>query len=224
MAILNPVVAKFGLIAGQVQAVYTCPAGTSYSIVDVNFFKNDTSQDALIEIALSTQTDPAQLTSVDYFIDDISLIGNVNSAELSKVVVGPNQILYVKVISGPTINVRVTGVEQVNSKIAAAGRLAAASIPGVNQTLVYSNAIPSVSYISTSITVFNTNTTTQATIEIWITSSPTPSDSDKILNVNIPAQDTTILENLVLAPNESIYVRSSQANSEYFVNGMVVLS
>lgn len=224
MGVLNPVVSKFGITAGQVQQVYQCPAGKSYSVIDVNFFKDDTTQDALVEIALSTVSNPASLTSVDYFIDDISLVGTVNSAELSKLVVGPGQYVYVKSISGPNINVRVSGVEEVNTKVAAAGRLAAASIPGTTQTLIYQNATGGVAYISASVTIFNMSATNTCTSELWITTSPSPSDADKCLKIDIPAQDTTILENIMLAPNESVYYRASQPNSEIFINGMVVLS
>lgn len=224
MGVLNPVVSKFGLTTGQVQQIYQCSPDKSYAVVDVNFYKDDTTQDSMVEIALSTESNPANLTSVDYFMDDIALIGNVNSAELSKIVVGSGERLYVKAISGPAINVRVSGVEEVNSKISKAGRLAAASIAGVNQTLIYQNLTPGVAYVSASITIFNTSTTNTSTTEVWITSSGSPSDADKLLKIDIAAQDTTILENIMMSPNEQIYYRASQPNSEIFINGMVVLS
>lgn len=224
MGVLNPVVANFGLTTGQVQQVYQCPADKSYAVIDVLLFKNDITQDSLVEIALTTQSNPGSLTSVDYFIDDISLVGTANTAELNKIIVGPGERLYIKTISGPTVNARITGVEENNTKVVKAGRLAAASVATTTQTLVYQNAISNVAYISTSLTLFNTSTTNSATFEVWATRSASPIDSDKILNVSVSPQDTCIIENIMLAPTESIYFRSNQPSAEYFLNGLVVLS
>ncbi len=222
MATLNPVVSKFTLSNSTVTQIYTCPTGKSYAIIDMTFFKANTTQDAIIAVALSSNSNPANLTSVDFFVDDIALLGQVNSGELSKVVVGPGEYLYVQKVSGPTVNVRVSGTEDAsNTKVLKAGRLAAASISGTNQTLIYQNTIPNALYVSASTTIFNTSAST-ATITVWITSGTTPSDNDKVLQLDIPSQDTAILENVMLAPNEKIFVSSTQPNTEYFINGMVV--
>lgn len=224
MAILNPVVSKFTLTAGVPQEVYVCPPDKTHAIVDVNFFKDDLNSDAVIAIAMSSDSNPANLTSVDYFIDDIQLISTVNVAELNKIIVGQNERLYIKVMSGPDIIVRVSGVEENNPKVIKAGRLAASSIAGTSQTQVFVNTYSSVSYISASVTIFNTSATNNATVEAWITSAGTPAISDKILKIEIPTQDTTILENVLLSPNERIFVKSSEPNTEYFINGTVVSS
>lgn len=222
MGILNPVVSKFTLTQGNAQEVYICPATKSHAVVDLSFFKDDSNSDALIAVALASESNPANLTSVDYFIDDIQLIGTVNAAELNKIVVGQGERLYIKVISGPDIVVRLSGVEENNPKVLKAGRLAASSIGNTAQTQIYSNAIPNTAYISCSVTIFNTSATQNAVVEAWISTSATPSASDKVLKIEVPLQDTTILENILLAPNEKIFVGSSQADTEYFINGMVV--
>ena len=222
MGILNPVVSKFSLVAGVPQEVYSCPAGKSHAIVDVSLFKDNLGSDALIAVALSTESNPANLTSVDYFIDDIELIGIVNSAELNKVVVGQGERLYLRVIQGPDVVVRVSGVEENNSKVLKAGRLAAGSIAGTAQTQIFNNNQPNTAYTSASFTIFNTSTTTNAEVQAWITTSATPGTSDKVMKITIPFNDTTIVENLLLAPNEKIFVQSTQINCEYFVNGIVV--
>ena len=222
MGILNPVVSKFSLTAGVPQEVYSCPVTKSHAVVDLSFFKDNLASDALIAVALASEPNPANLTSVDYFIDDIELIGIVNSAELNKVVVGQGERIYLKVISGPDVVVRLSGVEESNPKVLKAGRLAAAGVAGIAQTQIYANAIPNVSYISTSVTIFNTSSTTNAQVEAWISTSPTPAASDKVLKITIPFNDTTVLENILLAPNEKIFVQSDTPGCEFFVNGIVI--
>lgn len=222
MGILNPVVSKFTLTAGVPQEVYICPSSKTYSIIDLTFFKDNLNGDALIAAALSTESNPNNLTSTDYFIDDIQMTGAANSAELSKVIVGSGERLYIKVVSGVDIVVRLTGVEENNPKVLKAGRLAASKISNTNQTQIYSNTFSNVSYIATSITIFNTSTTQNAQVEVWISTSNTPSSSDKILKLDVPFEDTAILENILLLPNEKIFVKSSIANTEYFINGTIV--
>ena len=222
MGILNPVVSKFTLVAGTPQEVYVCPGSKTHAVVDLSFFKDDLGGDALIAVALASESNPNNLTTVDYFIDDIQLVGAVNSAELNKVIVGQGERLFIKVVSGVDIVARLSGVEENNPKVLKAGRLAASSIAGTAQTQIYSNALPNVAYISASATIFNTSATENAQVEAWISTSPTPAASDKVLKLEVPFSDTTILENILLAPNEKIFVKSSVTDTEYFVNGIVV--
>lgn len=222
MGILNPVVSKFTLVAGTPQEVYVCPGSKTHAVLDLSFFKDDLNGDALIAVALSTESNPVNLTSVDYFIDDIQLVGAVNSAELNKVIVGQGERLFIKVMSGVDISARLSGVEENNPKVLKAGRLGGSSIAGTAQTQIFNNALPNVAYISCSATIFNTSVSENAQVEAWISTSLTPSASDKVLKLEVPFSDTTILENILLAPNEKIFVKSSVANTEYFVNGTVV--
>jgi hypothetical protein len=222
MSLLNPVVSKFTLTQGLPQEVYSCPVGKSHAIVDLSFFKDDLANDALIAVALATESNPANLTSVDYFIDDIELVGIVNSAELNKVVVGSGERLYLKVMVGPDIVVRMSGVEEANPKVLKAGRLAASSISGVSQTQIYASVLPNTAYVSASITIFNTSATNNAQVEAWITSSASPSSTDKVLKITIPFQDTTIIENVLLGATEKVFVQCDLTGCEYFVNGVVV--
>jgi len=222
MGILNPVVSKFSLVAGVPQEVYSCPVSKSHAVVDLSFYKDNLSQDALIAIALTTESNPANLTSVDYFIDDIELIGVVNSAELNKVIVGKGERLYLHVLQGPDVVVRLSGVEETNPKVMNAGRLAASSVAGTSQTTIFDNNAANAAYTSCSVTIFNTSANSNAEVQAWISSSATPGASDKVLKITIPFQDTTILENILLAPNEKIFIQSDQPNSEFFINGLVV--
>jgi hypothetical protein len=222
MSILNPVVSKFSLTAGTAQEVYSCPVSKSHAIVDLSFYKDNLAQDALLAIALTTESNPANLTSIDFFIDDIELVGVVNSAELNKVVVGKGERLYLKVVQGPDVVVRLSGVEETNPKVLNAGRLAASSVTGTTQTQIFNNNAPSTAYTSCSVTIFNTSATLNAEVQAWITSSATPANSDKVLKITIPFQDTTILENILLAPGERVFIQSDQPSSEYFINGVVV--
>ena len=222
MSLLNPVISKFSLTAGIPQEVYACPVTKSHAIVDLSFFKDDIVGNALIAVALSTESVAANLTSVDYFIDDIELIGIVNSAELNKVIVGRGERLYVNVMSGSPIVTRISGVEEANPKVLRAGRLAAANVSGITQTQVFHNTIPNTAYITVSLTIFNTSPTTSAEVQAWISTSFTPGATDKVMRITIPAQDTTIVENVLLAPNERIFIQSSVPNCEFFVNGVIV--
>lgn len=222
MGILNPVVSKFTLVQGVPQEIYVCPGSKTHAVVDLSFFKDDLGGDALIAVALASESNPANLTSIDYFIDDIQLVGAVNSAELNKVIVGQGERLFIKVMSGVDIVARLSGVEENNPKVLKAGRLSASSISGTAQTQIYANALPNVAYISASATIFNTSSTENAQVEAWISTSGVPAASDKVLKLEVPFSDTTILENILLAPNEKIFVKSSVTDTEYFVNGTVV--
>ena len=222
MGILNPVVSKFSLTAGVPQEVFSCPVTKTHAVVDLSFFKDDLANDALMAVALTTESNPANLTSVDFFIDDIELIGMVNSAELNKVIVGAGERLYLLVVTGPDIVVRLSGMEENNPKVLKAGRLAAASIAGVAQTMIWESNVPNTAYTAASVTIFNTSADNNASVQAWISSSATPSASDKVLKITIPFEDTTIIENVLLAPNEKVFVQSDQPNTEFFINGTIV--
>lgn len=223
MSLLNPIVSKFTMAAGVAQEVYACPVTKSHAVVDLTFFKNDTTTSSMIAVGLSTESNPGALTSVDYFIEDIQLVNEVNSAELTKVMVGAGERLFIKVLSGTDVSMRVSGVEETNSKVAKGGRLAALSVPGTTQVKIFDPvAYTTAAYISTSVTVFNTSATDNALVEVWISSGETPTAVDKVMMITIPFQDTTIVENVLLLPTEKIFVASSVAATEYFINGVVI--
>lgn len=222
MAILSPIIAKFSATVGVPKEVYSCPAGKSHAIIDLSFFKDDTVGTSMVTVALSTDANPANLQTVDYFLDDIEMSGTFNLAELNKIVVGAGERLYVKVLSGPDVSVRVVGMEESNPKILKAGRLGASVVSGTSQTQVFYNNLANNAYTSCSVTLYNASATNSAEISAWISTAITPTAADKILKFTIPLQDTTILENVLLAPNERIFIQSTQANAEFFINGMCV--
>ena len=222
MALLQPFSSSTILTAGVPQEVYACPSNKSHAIVNVNFFKTQVTSDALIEIALSTSSDPNSLTSVDYFIDDIELIGNVNSAELNKVIVGRGEKLFVRVVNGPDIAARVEGMEEDNPAVLQAGRLSAMATTGTSQATIYTNNLENASYTSASITIYNADAEDDATMKMWITKKETPSTEDQVFGVVLTPEDTIIVENINLLPEEKIVVQSSTPNAEWFVNGIVV--
>lgn len=223
MGILNPVAANLAVAEGVTQLVYTCPGTKSHAILDLSFYKDNVAVDAMVQVAISTS--PAgSLTSVDYFIDDLGLIGTNKNAELTKVVVGTGESVYVKVVTG-AVSVRVTGMEELNTKVAAAGRLAAGNIAAAStQTKAFSTAAVGAAYSTISATVFNTHATNSANVKIWVSSSVTPAQVDLLVDTTVLANDTIIIENIMLLPNESLFVQTDQTNSEWFVNGFVVLS
>lgn len=222
MGILNPIAANFAVAEGVTQLVYSCPAGKSHAIVDLSFYK-DNDADSTIQIALSTGN-AGSLTSVDFFLDDVVLIGTNRNAELTKVVVGPNENLYVKLVEGSS-NVRVSGIEEANPKVGKAGRMSAGNIAAANtQTKIYENATTGAAYAAASITLFNSSLTVDAIMDLWVTNSATPGTPDKIMHIPVVANDTLVLENITLLPTEKLYVQSDQANTEFYVNGLVVIS
>lgn len=223
MSLLNPIVTKFSMAAGVAQEVYACPNTKSHAVVDLTFFKNDTTTSSLIAVGLSSESNPGALTSLDYFIDDIQLVNEVNSAELTKVMVGAGERLFVKVLSGTDVSMRISGVEETNSKVIKAGRLGASTVAGTTQTKVFdASTYANAAYVSTSVTIFNASTTDNSKVEVWISSTDTPTDTDKVMMITVPMQDTTIIENVLLLPNERIFVGSDLVNVEYFINGVVI--
>lgn len=222
MALLQPFSSSTILTEGVPQEVYACPSNKSHAIVNVNFFKTQVTSDAIIEIALSTSSDPNSLTSVDYFIDDIELIGNVNSAELNKVIVGRGEKLFIRVVNGPDIAARVEGMEEDNPAVLQAGRLTAMATSGTSQATLYTNNLENASYTSASITIYNADAEDDANMKMWITKKETPSTEDQVFGVVLTPEDTIIVENINLLPEEKIVVQSSTPNAEWFVNGIVV--
>lgn len=222
MGFLNPVVSKVAPNTNTPVEVYYCPPGKSHAVVDISVLKPGFTGTSLIGLAVTTAADPATLTSVDYFIDDIELLNTVNSAEVHKVIVGSGQRIYAKLMSGDAFNLRLTGVEENNSSVLAAGRLAAMSVPSTNQTKIYETLTSGVSYVSGSLTIYNSDAVNQADVLVWVTSGASPSAGDQCSAVRINATDTVIIENMMLKPEEKIFVQSTQANTEYFFMGMVV--
>lgn len=221
MSSLTPVISKFTLIEQEATQVYSCPVGKTHAILDISFFKDDDTQDSLIAIAISENNDASTLTTVDYFIDDIELIGSVNFAELNKLVVGTGQKVYIKVMQGPDVSIRIAGVEENNLKVLKAGRLAGLATPTINQTQIYHNNTAAASYTAASITIFNVDAG-NCLVEGWITSSVSPNAGDKFLKLSIPSEDTVIVEAILLAPNERIFFKSDKVGTEYFVVGTVI--
>lgn len=221
MSILNPVISKFLLTVNNPVQVYSCPVDKTHAILDVSFFRDSDDGDSLIAIAVSDTNNASSLRTVDYLIDDIELIGSVNFAELNKLIVGAGQKVYIKVLKGPNVSIRLAGVEEKNPKVLKAGRLAAVTVPGVNQTQIFHNNTPASAYTAASMTVFNTNTD-DCVVEGWITNSATPSAGDKFIKLTIPSEDTVIVEAMLLAPDERIFFKSDKANTEYFIVGTVI--
>lgn len=222
MAILTPVKSKFTLTKGTVQELYSCPADKSHAVLDASFFRNLITDDTFVEIALTTKTSPAQLTSLDFFLDDIEMSGSVNFVELSKFIVGPGEKVYARVWEGDDVNIRITGMEETNPRVLQAGRLGAQYGPANESVVVYTADTPGTSYVSCSVTIYNPDEDESAEVEMWITSNNTPTDVDKILRFNLTPEDSSILENVILHPGEKIILRSDIENSEYFINGTVV--
>lgn len=222
MSLLNPVVSAFTITSATPVEVYVCPAGKTHAIVDLSFLKDDLTTSSLIAVYLAAESNPAALTSVDSFIDDIELVGTQNSVELSKVVVGQGQRLYVGLVTGTAISVRVSGMEENNAFILGAGRLAASSVAGTAQVQLWHNNAPTTAYASVSITAYNSSSTTEAVTELWVSDTDTPTAARKVMNARLTPQDTTIVENVTMRPGERLYVRSSVANAEYFVNGVII--
>ena len=222
MSILNPIASKFVIDTGVAQEVYFCPVGKSHAIVDVSFLKDSFTGTSVISVALTKESNPANLTTVDYFIDDIDLVDEVNSAELNKLIVGSGERLIVKVLQGPAVSIRLSGVEENNPKVLRAGKIVATVVAGTSQTLLYFNELPSVSYVSTSVTMYNPSPTLTAEIDVWISTQAVPTATDKVLKIKITPQDTTIIENILMLHNEKLFVRSNQIDCEYFLVGMVV--
>ena len=222
MSLLNSIASSTTISSSTATEVYICPAGKTHAIVDLSFLKDDLTTSSLVAVGLSTESNPAALTSVDFFIDDIEPVGATNSLELSKVVVGQGQRLYVKLSAGSPVHVRVSGMEENNAMVLTAGRLAATAIANTAQTQLWHNNIPNTAYASVSVTAYNVSTTTEAIIEMWVGSSAIPTDNQKVTHVRVPASNTTIAENLTVLPGERIFVRSNLPGSEFFINGIVV--
>lgn len=224
MAILTPFEAKFKLTEGVPVELYSCPEDKSHAFLDATFFRELLDTDTFVEIGLSTKSSAAQLTSLDFFLDDIELAGGVHNAELTKLVVGPGERVYARVWEGEDVNVRVTGVEEDNPLILKAGRLGAKYSGEDVKEVVFDNILAGTAYTACSVTVYNPDDTETADIEVWISKDNSPSDLDKISRFQLTTEDSAIIESIILSAGDKIICRSNIANTEFFVNGLVTKS
>lgn len=221
MSFMTPVGSQASVSEGQWVLVYDLPAGKSHAYIDVVFFKKANPGHSLVAVAVTNKTNTDDITSVNTPFDDIELLDESNFSSLEKVLVGSKgSKIYVKV-QGDPVNVNLVGMEMVTSKVAEAGPLAELAVTGTTATKLYECTVPDAAYIPFSLTVYNTSASQNAVVEIWMTNTGSVSDSNQFFNFTIAPQDTANIENMQILPSTQIWVKSSIANTEYNINGMV---
>ena len=220
----NVICSKFNIPLNVPTLIYTCPNIMSHTTLDLSLLNDASLGSSVVAVGLSSDPNPGNLTTLDYFIDDILLTaGDTNSAELANVIVGKNENLIIKVTDGPGVTVRATGIEENNAAVVKAGRLAAmASTTANQQSLLFFNNLPNISYAKGFITVFNTHDTTDCLIEVWVAPNTTPTIVEKVQKKLVTAKKSVMIENVLLLPNERVYVTSSIPGTEFFFSGRII--
>ena len=211
--------AKATIQQGGYVAIYSLPSTATHAFVDINLFKLGTGQ-SKFSVAISKKTNPAQITSAESPYDDTVLHGYSNDGEIAKTLIGTGEILYVRVVQGDNVNVRVTAMEHSSSKIAKAGTLAATVVTSTAIEKIYELSTVDAAYASISYTVYNPNST-EALVEIWQGTGATPVSGDQVSSIIIPTTETLNAVNICLQPGEKLWVKSTLPNMEWNVNGFV---
>lgn len=232
MSLLLPVIAKTRLTANKFAQVYMCPGDKTNSVVDLTFFLDvpATNQKAnFVNVYLSNSKTLTKRTDKDMIFHRVPLGLPEVTPELSKIIVGKNQTLYVELIGDGPVNVRVSGLEEKNPVVTAAGTVAQVVSTGTGVYELYRLDNPLATYFSGTLSVVNPTTSNNEEVYMWVTDNvevKSVGESGRLIDrvqKLLPAKEETIfVENITLAPNERIYVSSKLKGVVFNLNGMVV--
>lgn len=231
MSLLLPVVAKTRLTKNQFAQVYMCPGDKTNSIVDLTFFLDvaATNQASnFVNVYLSNTKNLTKANAKDTLFKRIPLGLPEVTPELSKIIVGKNQTLYVELVGDGPVNVRVSGLEESNQVVTSAGTVAQVVTTGSGIFELYRLDNPLATYFSGTLVATNPNATADE-VYMWVTDNvevKTLAESARLVDrvqKLLPAKDETVLvENITLAPNERIYVSSKAKGTIFNLNGLVI--
>lgn len=223
MSSINSVTSNTALAVNDLFNIYTLASGKSHAVVDVSLFKPNSSA-ATFNVYI-TDTAIGSLTALDAVTRNMGIPTTNGSFLLEKAIVGPGQSVFIKSALG-AFNARLAGVEENNTSIGSAGKLAAFLFTTGMTTpqLLYKPATldPALVLCLCSMTAYNNGGTT-ASVDVYITTGTTPAPSDLVDTISIEAGKNGELANILLNPNESIFVKATPGNVNFHLNGYVQL-
>jgi len=218
---INTVSAKMVVAANSYVTLYTCASDKSHALVDLDLL-NPTLSDATVKIAVTNKAYSA-LTNDDYILHNILISTTDNQVNISGIFVGKNEYIYIE-SSGSSINARLSGIEETNSHVLAAGQLASGTYaPNATPYNVYQTTIPTASSTSCYINVYNPNTFV-SNIEIYVSSNTNPTIDDLVYKGTINSQQTICMSKLLVNQSEKVFIKVSDASIILYVNGVVISS
>lgn len=230
MPLLLPVIAKARLTDNRFEQVYLCPGDKSHSIVDISFFldlPNTNQKPNFVNVYLSNTRDKSVADPSEMIFSRIPLGLAEVSPELSKIVVGKNQVLYIELVGTGPVNVRVSGLEESNESVVKSGVLASktSKANGVIELMKLDN--PLTTFFTGTLTVINPDVKEDDENIVWVTYNDEVKDledkpEDRVQKLFTVKGETTLVENILLKPNERIYVSSKRAGTVFNLIGMIV--
>lgn len=220
MSTFSAVTSNAALALNDVVALYTCPAGKTHAYVDVNIFKPDSvSGDASFAIAVTSNAIGA-IVDTDYLLGKPILVtSSARNYFANKIAVGTGQTLYVKCLSG-SFNARLSGIEENNPAVLAAGKLAGIAVPTTGLTSVFKTALSAATVSMVSVSIRNAAASTPATIAAYITNAVSPGPADRIDDLVLQPGQYSLYANIILKPNESFFIDNTAASVFAVVNGV----
>jgi hypothetical protein len=218
---INTVSAKMNVAANSYVTLYTCASDKSHALVDLDLINVDTS-DVTVKIAVTNKA-YNQLTVDDYILHNLVLSTSDNQANISGIFVGKNENIYVE-SQGASVNVRLSGIEETNPHVAAAGQLASATyVPNTNPYQLYQTNIATATSTSAYLNIYNPNSSA-SDIEVYISSNATPATADLVYKGSVASGQTICMDKLLINQSEKLFIKVSNASIRVYLNGVVISS
>lgn len=195
------------ILTGANQVVYTCPGARSHSFINIAIF-NPNAVNAEYSIAI---TDSDAAPPDNQAMIQQRPISSKDTLFFNRLVVGPNQRVHVRSFDEP-INVRLTAMEETNPNINDAGLLTIdgvlpglANVPiaagGGNVVILNASTRPDLVAVSCDLIVRNMDNS-PSTFQARIDTGNDSATSAGFVEQIIPANDTIIIDNILLNSNE----------------------
>lgn len=216
---VNAVSAKMAVPANDHVTLYTCASDKSHALVDLDLV-NASSSNVTVKIAV-TNKPYTSLTDDDYILHNLLLSGQDNQVNISGIFVGKNENIYIEADAAGT-NVRLSGIEEINSHVIASGQLASATYaPNTTPYQIYQTTLPTASSTSGYLNIYNPNATV-SNIEIYVSSNTTPLNDDLVFKGSVESGQTICLNKILINQSEKLFMKVTDASVKAYLNGVVI--
>lgn len=220
MATFNTVTSNAKVSGTELVTLYTCPSDKSHAVVDINFFRPIGNENLAAFMIAVTSNAFASAVEGDYlFSKTMVLATEGENFFANKIIVGKNQSIYVKGISG-SCNIRLEGIEENNSLILEAGKLAGKVLSTAGFTNMFKTSFSSTASVTMVSTSVRNAGASPAIVSAYITSAVSPGLNDHTADVVIEPGQYALFANNILKPNETLFLKTTFETVYAHVNGM----
>lgn len=220
MASFNTVTSNAKVVGTQLITLYTCPSSKSHAVVDINFFRPLGVETASVFMVAITSNAYSAVTEGDYiFSKTFTLSSEGENYFANKIVVGKNQSVYIKGVSGE-FNVRLEGIEETNTLILEAGKLAGKILLTSGFTNMFKTTFSATAAVTMISTSLRNAGISAATVSSYITNAVSPGVNDHVADVIIEPGQFALFANNILKPNETLFLKTTSESIYAHVNGL----